>query len=169
MFFFSNNFKSACLWDVTNFLLTFEFMNASKVLSVLPKKFHKTLLSDYCFLEICYYYNFSSEESLVHSFHHQKFFFLSWLKVVSEISLRNSLYACFVFLSFLWNKLSKNLSNSSQISTKLSISLLFISHLLTVTCVAFVFSRFRTNLFDFSPSSYHWQLLLILMYSAILS
>ena len=99
----------------------------------------------------------------------RNFFFLSWLKVVSEISLRNSLYACFVFLSFLWNKLSKNLSNSSQISTKLSISLLFISHLLTVTCVAFVFSRFRTNLFDFSPSSYHWQLLHILMYSAILS
>ena len=143
-------------------------MNASKVLSVLPKKFHKTLLSDYCFLEICYYYNFSSEESLVHSFHHQKFFFLSWLKVVSEISLRNSLYACFVFLSFLLHKFSKNLSNSLLISTDLYFSSLSISNLLTVPCVAFVFSRFRNNLVYFSPFLSHWHLL-TLMPSALSS
>ena len=79
-------------------------------------------------------------------------FFSSWLKVESEISLRNSLHTC-----FLLNKLSKNFSNFLLTSTELSISLLSISNFLTVPCVAFVFSRFRKTLVDFSPSSYRWH------------
>ena len=77
-------------------------------------------------------------------------FFSFWLKVGSEISQRNSLYACFVFLSFLSNKFSKKLSNSLLISTELSISL-SIFNLLTVTCVGFVFSRFRNFWLIFHP------------------
>ena len=84
-----------------------------------------------------------------------KNFFSSWLKVDNKMPLRNSLYACFVFLSFLFNKFPKNLSDSLLIPTKLSISLLYFFNFLTVSRVAVVFSRFKKKLVDFSPSSYH--------------
>ena len=61
------------------------------------------------------------------------------------------MYTCFVFLSFLLNKSSKNFSHSILISAELSISLLSIYNFLTVPCVVFVFSRFRKHLVGFSP------------------
>ena len=128
------------------------------VVSVLPKKFHKTLLLDHRFLgDLLLLKLFNARTTSCSLISSSQTFCCSLLKVGSEISLRNSLNSCFVFLSFLLNKFSKNFSNSLLISTKLSISLLSISNFLTVPCVAFVFSRFRKNLVDFSPSSYHWH------------
>ena len=100
------------------------------------------------------------------TFHHKNHFlfnnffvtnsFFSWLKDGNEIPLRTSLYAYFIFLSVLLNKFSKNHFSFLLLSIELSISFLFISDFLTVPCVAFVFSRFRKNLVDFAPFSYHW-------------
>ena len=113
------------------------------VVSVLPKKFYKTLCQTIVSWRFVITKTFHRKNHFLFTDFFVTNFFSSWLKVGSEISQRNSLYACFVFLSFLSNKFSKKLSNSLFISTELSISLLSIFNFLTATCVGFVFSSFR--------------------------
>ena len=122
------------------------------VLSVLSEKFHKT----HRFLEIFFTKTFIARIT--------SYSLISLSQIFFPPALRS-----LVLLSFLLNKFSKNLSDSLLISTELSASLLSIFNFLTVLCVAFVFSRFRKHLVDFSPSSYHWHLLLTLMSSALSS
>ena len=103
--FFPNNFITACLWDVTNF--------CSLLLGlVLPKNFLKTFLTGHRFWRF----------AITKTFHCKNHYCSLISKVGSGISLRNSMNAYFVFLSFLSNKFSKNLSNFLLISTELSIS-----------------------------------------------
>ena len=116
------------MWP-TFYSLLLGLTNSWMVVSVLPKKFYKTLCQTIVSWRFVITKTFHRKNHFLFTDFFVTNFFSSWLKVGSEISQRNSLYSCFVFLSFLSNKFSKKLSNSLLISTELSISLLSIFNL----------------------------------------